>query len=241
MGEAQKTIEDDDVIDDDDSEDDGASSIGSSSVDHTDESSDLELVKEEGFKEEFYLMFSTLDEFELDENLRTSDGKYLTNVDGRYVFEWNDIATLVGDGKAHRLHFKDTPNKVQRTKQAEVCFKPLYKTLKRVQVRSGPGSKFESTGIVGANQQVISLKIWCTTLAGDRRIARSKPSSNATFSPMTKRWTSLISSSLRPMTSLMPSSSTKRLPRPTEKSTSCTRRMALKNMAGSAKRKTAEL
>merc|ERR1719495_2697976 len=107
--EAQKTIEDADVIDDDDSEDDGASSIGSSSVDHTDESSDLELVKEEAFKEEFYLMFSTLDEFELDENLRTSDGKYLTNVDGRYVFEWNDIATLVGDGKAHRLHFKDTP------------------------------------------------------------------------------------------------------------------------------------
>jgi len=156
--EAQKTIEDADVIDDDDSEDDGASSIGSSSVDHTDESSDLELVKEESVKEEFYLMFSALDEFDLDENLRTSDGKYLTNVDGRYVFEWNDIATLVGDGKAHRLHFKDTPNKVQRTKQAEVCFKPLYKTLKRVQVRSGPGSKFESTGIVGANQQVIVIQ-----------------------------------------------------------------------------------
>merc|ERR1711879_665062 len=66
----------------------------------------------------------------------------------------------MGDGLVHRLHFRETQSKVQRKKHnpTPVCFKPLYKTLKKVQVRSGPGSKFEATGVIGANEEVIVIQ-----------------------------------------------------------------------------------
>jgi len=156
----QKTIEDTDVVALSDDED-AASSSGSTSLDHTEDSeSELEEKVVEKSREQIYLVFSTLDEYYFDDDLRTSDGFYLTNVDGKHVFNFSDIFKMKHDGLVHRLHFQETPSKVQRKKhkKTQVCFKPLYKTLKKVQVRSGPGSKFEATGVIGANEEVIVLQ-----------------------------------------------------------------------------------
>lgn len=156
----QKTIEDTDVVTLSDDED-AASSSGSTSLDHTEDSeSELEEKVVEKSREQIYLVFSTLDEYYFDDNLRTSDGFYLTNVDGKHVFNFADIFKMKNDGLVHRLHFQETPSKVQRKKhkKTQVCFKPLYKTLKKVQVRSGPGSKFEATGVIGANEEVVVIQ-----------------------------------------------------------------------------------
>lgn len=157
----QKTIEDTDVVASSDDED-AASSSGSTSVDRTEDSeSELEdKVVEERTREQLYLVFSTLDEYDFDDNLRTSDGFYLTNVDGKHVWNFDDISEMQNDGLVHRLHFQETPSKVQRKEdnESQVCFRPLYKTLKKVQVRSGPGSKFEATGVIGANEEVVLIQ-----------------------------------------------------------------------------------
>lgn len=156
----QKTIEDTDVVALSDDED-AASSSGSTSLDHTEDSeSELEEKVIEKSREQIYLVFSTLDEYYFDDDLRTSDGFYLTNVDGKHVFNFADIFKMKNDGLVHRLHFQETPSKVQRKKhkKTQVCFKPLYKTLKKVQVRSGPGSKFEATGVIGANEEVVVIQ-----------------------------------------------------------------------------------
>lgn len=156
----QKTIEDTDVVALSDDED-AASSSGSTSLDHTEDSeSELEEKVVEKSREQIYLVFSTLDEYYFDDDLRTSDGFYLTNVDGKHVFNFSDIFKMKHDGLVHRLHFQETPSKVQRKKhkKTQVCFKPLYKTLKKVQVRSGPGSKFEATGVIGANEEVVVIQ-----------------------------------------------------------------------------------
>jgi len=158
----QKTIEDSDVVGDV-SEEDLASSTGSSSIDQTEteelDSQEEEMnVKSSKPKDRVHLAFSTLDAFDFDNELRTLDGHYLVNVDGRYVFDKNDIKKFLHDGKAHRLHFRDMPNKVNRIQRKEVCFKPLYKTLKNIQVRSGPGSKFAAAGVVKAQEQIIVVQ-----------------------------------------------------------------------------------
>jgi len=157
----QKTIEDTDVVASSDDED-AASSSGSTSVDRTEESeSEMEdKVVEEKTREQLYPVQSTLDEYDFDDNLRTSDGFYLTNVDGKHVWNFDDISEMQNDGLVHRLHFQETPSKVQRKEDNEsrVCFRPLYKTLKKVQVRSGPGSKFEATGVIGANEEVVVIQ-----------------------------------------------------------------------------------
>jgi len=156
----QKTIEETDVVALSD-DDDAASSSGSTSLDHTEDSeSELEEKVVEKSPEQIYLVFSTLDEYYFDDDLRTSDGFYLTNVDGKHVFNFADIFKMKKDGLVHRLHFQETPSKVQRKKhkKTQVCFKPLYKTLKKVQVRSGPGSKFEATGVIGANEEVVVIQ-----------------------------------------------------------------------------------
>jgi len=156
----QKTVEDTDVLAYSDDED-AASSSGSTSIDRTDDSeSELEDKVVERRREQLYLVFSTLDAYHFDDELRTSDGMYLTNVDGKHVFEFADISEMYYDGVMRRLHFRETQSKVQRKKHdpTAVCFKPLYKTLKKVQVRSGPGSKFEATGVIGANEEVIVIQ-----------------------------------------------------------------------------------
>lgn len=158
----QKTIEDTDVVASSDDED-AASSSGSTSIDRTEDSeSELEdKVVEEKTREQVYLVESTLDEYYFDDNLRTSDGFYLTNVDGKHVWNFADISEMQSD-VVRRLLFQQTPSKVQRKKhnknKTQVCFKPLYKTLKKVQVRSGPGSKFEATGVIGANEEVVVIQ-----------------------------------------------------------------------------------
>jgi len=156
----QKTIEDTDVVYSED--EDAASSSGSTSLDRTEDDSESELEDKvvEKRREQLYLVFSTLDAYHFNDELQTSDGMYLTNVDGKYVFEFADISKMYNDGLVHRLHFRETQSKVQRKKHnpTPVCFKPLYKTLKKVQVRSGPGSKFEATGVIGANEEVIVLQ-----------------------------------------------------------------------------------
>jgi len=157
----QKTVEDTDVLAYTDDED-AASSSGSTSLDRTSSDSESELEDKvvEKRREQLYLVFSTLDAYEFDDELRTSDGMYLTNVDGKHVFEFADISEMYYDGVMRRLHFRETQSKVQRKKHnpTAVCFKPLYKTLKKVQVRSGPGSKFEATGVIGANEEVIVIQ-----------------------------------------------------------------------------------
>merc|ERR1719394_435183 len=141
----QKTIEDTDVVASSDDED-AASSSGSTSVDRTEDSeSEMEdKVVEEKTREQHIPVNSTLDEYNFDDNLRTPDGFYLTNVDGKHVFNFADIAEMQNDGVVRRLLFQKTPSKVQRKKhnnnKTQVCFRPLYKTLKKVQVRFGPGS-----------------------------------------------------------------------------------------------------
>jgi len=156
----QKTIEDTDVVYSED--EDAASSSGSTSLDRTEDDSESELEDKvvEKRREQLYLVFSTLDAYHFNDELQTSDGMYLTNVDGKYVFEFADISKMYNDGLVHRLHFRETQSKVQRKKHnpTPVCFKPLYKTLKKVQVRSGPGSKFEATGVIGANEEVIVIQ-----------------------------------------------------------------------------------
>jgi len=157
----QKTIEDTDVVAYSEDED-AASSSGSTSLDRTEDDSESELEDKvvEKRRDQLYLVFSTLDAYHFDDELQTSDGMYLTNVDGKYVFEFTDISKMYNDGLVHRLHFRETQSKVQRKKHnpTPVCFKPLYKTLKKVQVRSGPGSKFEATGVIGANEEVIVIQ-----------------------------------------------------------------------------------
>jgi len=157
----QKTVEDTDVLAYSDDED-ATSSSGSTSLDRTDDSEYPELEDKvvEKRREPLYTVFSTLDAYDFDEELRTSDGMYLTNVDGKHVFEFADISEMYYDGVMRRLHFRETQSKVQRKKHdpTAVCFKPLYKTLKKVQVRSGPGSKFEATGVIGANEEVIVIQ-----------------------------------------------------------------------------------
>jgi len=157
----QKTIEDTDVVAYSEDED-AASSSGSTSLEHTEDDSESELEDKvvEKRREQLYLVFSTLDAYRFDDELQTSDGMYLTNVDGKYVFEFADISKMYNDGLVHRLHFRETQSKVQRKKHnpTPVCFKPLYKTLKKVQVRSGPGSKFEATGVIGANEEIIVIQ-----------------------------------------------------------------------------------
>merc|ERR1719429_75567 len=157
----QKTVEDTDVLAYSDDED-ATSSSGSTSLDRTDDSEYPELEDKvvEKRREPLYTVFSTLDAYDFNEELRTSDGMYLTNVDGKHVFEFADISEMYYDGVLRRLHFRETQSKVQRKKHdpTAVCFKPLYKTLKKVQVRSGPGSKFEATGVIGANEEVIVIQ-----------------------------------------------------------------------------------
>jgi hypothetical protein len=157
----QKTIEDTDVVAYSEDED-AASSSGSTSLEHTEDDSESELEDKvvEKRREQLYLVFSTLDAYRFDDELQTSDGMYLTNIDGKYVFEFADISKMYNDGLVHRLHFRETQSKVQRKKHnpTPVCFKPLYKTLKKVQVRSGPGSKFEATGVIGANEEIIVIQ-----------------------------------------------------------------------------------
>jgi len=156
----QKTIEDNDVVGDV-FDDDARSSACSSSVDQTeteDLDSEHEDVKQSKPKDRMHVMYSNLDAFDFDNELRTSDGRYLVNVDGIYVFGLSDIKKFLGDNIVHWLHFRDTPNKVNRAESKEVCYKPLYKTLKNIQVRSGPGSKFEATAVVKAQEQIIVLQ-----------------------------------------------------------------------------------
>lgn len=147
------------------SDDDAASSTGSSSIDDTDEL-DSEAEKEafkaeldtEATKAEHELVWAPLDEFDFGPKLEILDGRYLINVDGKYVFSKADIRDIEYDGKVHKLILSRKPNKMQRVEEKHVCYKPLYTTLKKLQVRSGPGSKFDKTGIVGSGQHVIVIQ-----------------------------------------------------------------------------------
>jgi len=42
----------------------------------------------------------------------------------------------------------------EQSQFVDVCYKPVYKTLKKLQMRSGPGSKFPANGVVPANTLV---------------------------------------------------------------------------------------
>jgi len=164
----QKTIEDNEEIGGL-SDDDAASSTGSSSIDQTEteeldsQEDEVKLADhtEEPREEEVKpapMVFSSLDVFDFDNQLRALDGRYLTNVDGKYVFEKSDIKRFLHDGRVHRLIFRDTPNKVNRVQEKEVCYKPVYRTVKKIQVRAGPGSKFEATGVLKAQEQIFVLQ-----------------------------------------------------------------------------------
>jgi hypothetical protein len=106
----------------------------------------------------YKLVWASLDDFDFDENLCTLEGEYLINIDGAYVFAKSDIADFVNDGKVHSLHFSDSPNRLKRLERVDVCHKPVYQTLKNIQVRTGPGSKFAKSGIVAGQQKVVVIQ-----------------------------------------------------------------------------------
>lgn len=103
--------------------------------------------------------FTFLDNFDLDNNLQTPDGLYLINVDGHYVFNKDDVHRFY-DNQIHRMLFSNSPQNVavRNAEEVPVCYKPVYKTVKNVQVRTGPGSAFEKAGVISANEEVVVIQ-----------------------------------------------------------------------------------
>jgi len=76
------------------------------------------------------------------------------------VYTLQDIEKFC-DGKTRRLHFSENITDVKRmarTERVPVCYKPQFKTVKKIQVRAGPGSKFPASGILPANTLVVVLQ-----------------------------------------------------------------------------------
>jgi len=66
------------------------------------------------------------------------------------------------DGKVDSKTEKDAPFTRQNLNRLDdrqpVCYKPTYKTLQKIQVRTGPGSKFDASGVIPANAQVFVIQ-----------------------------------------------------------------------------------
>lgn len=163
----QKTIEEHSVIENDDSDTRSESSTGSSTLeqssDYLEEFPGLNGESElKATKDQPHTATATLDTYEFTEDLKVCAPArlsefYLIAVDGNYVFNWDDLNRF-WDGCEHNLVFQKTPNSINRSDRRAVCYKPTYKTLQKIQVRTGPGSNYDASGVIPANEQVFVIQ-----------------------------------------------------------------------------------
>jgi len=168
----QKTIEEESspAFDDENSDTRSESSTGSSTLGESVELSDREAFP--GLQGEVDLKkaekdipqpaTATLDTFRFTHDLKVCSlanytGFYLIAVDGNYVFSMDDLDQFY-DQLEHNLVFRKTPNKINRADRRAVCYKPTYKTVQKIQVRTGPGSKYDASGVIPANEQVFVIQ-----------------------------------------------------------------------------------
>jgi len=167
----QKTIEETDspVFVNDDSDTRSESSTGSSTLEQSVDMCDLEEfpglqgeVELKAVKDAPHTATATLDTYQFTEDLKVSSPAeksefYLIAVDGNYVFNKDDLERF--DNWEHNLVFQKTPNSINRSPDRRaVCYKPTYKTVQKIQVRTGPGSKYEKSGVIPANEQVFVIQ-----------------------------------------------------------------------------------
>jgi len=166
-----KTTETDSPIqfDDDDSETRSESSTGSSTLDQSVDMDDLQefpgLQGKVDFKTEkdvSHTATAALNAYRFSDDLKVCSPAnmnefYLIAVDGNYVFPWDDLNRFY-DERQHNLVFQKTPNSVKRVDRRAVCYKPTYKTFQKIQVRTGPGSKYDACGVIPANEQVFVIQ-----------------------------------------------------------------------------------
>jgi len=159
----QVTIEIDSCVEDEDCETRSESSTGSSTIDPSDDLDEEFPVLKGKLETETDAPFTATDLlscYEFDNDLRVFwpselSEYFLIAVDGKYVFNAED---LVDDGLEHNLVFRKTRQSVKRFDRQPVCYKPTYKTVQRIQVRTGPGSKYDASYIIPANTQVFVIQ-----------------------------------------------------------------------------------
>jgi len=162
----QKTVEIDSCFEDEDSDTRSESSTGSStidsSVDMDEEFPGLDgKVDSKTEKDAPLTVSDMLSCYEFDNDLKVCwptelSGYFLIAVDGKYVFSTEDLAD---DELKHNLVFRKTRQNVNRLgDRRPVCYKPTYKTLQKIQVRTGPGSKYDASGVIPANAQVFVIQ-----------------------------------------------------------------------------------
>jgi len=160
----QTTIEIDSCVEDEDFETRSESSTGSSTIDPSDDMDEefpvLEGKVDKTETDAPFFATDLLSCYEFDNDLKVCWPSelaeyFLIAVDGKYVFNVED---LVDDEIEHNLVFRKTRQSVKRFDRQPVCYKPTYKTVQRIQVRTGPGSKFDACGIIPANAQVFVIQ-----------------------------------------------------------------------------------
>jgi len=160
----QTTIEIDSCVEDEDFETRSESSTGSSTIDPSDDMDEefpvLEGKVDKTETDAPFFATDLLSCYEFDNDLKVCWPSelaeyFLIAVDGKYVFNVED---LVDDEIEHNLVFRKTRQSVKRFDRQPVCYKPTYKTVQRIQVRTGPGSKYDACGIIPANAQVFVIQ-----------------------------------------------------------------------------------
>jgi len=162
----QKTIEVDSCVEDEDYDTRSESSTGSSTIDPSDDIDEEfpcldKKVENKTEKDAPLTATAPLNCYEFESDLRVFwpselSEYFLIAVDGKYVFSTED---LVDDEFEHNLVFRKTRQNVNRLgDRRPVCYKPTYKTLQKIQVRTGPGSKYDASGVIPANAQVFVIQ-----------------------------------------------------------------------------------
>jgi len=162
----QSTIEIDSCVEDGDSDTRSESSTGSSTIDPS-EDLDEEFPVLDGKidskteKDAPLTVTNPLNCYEFDNDLKVFwpyelSEYFLVAVDGKYVFNTEDLAD---DELEHNLVFRKTRQTVNRLgDRRPVCYKPTYKTVQKIQVRTGPGSKYDASGVIPADAQVFVIQ-----------------------------------------------------------------------------------
>jgi len=160
---AQKTIEEDEspIFEDDERDTCSESSTGSSTLDQSVDMDDLEEFPSLTGEVRRHTSTAKLNAYGFTDDLEVVEpanltGFYLITVDGHYVFSWFDLDRF--DAGEHNLVFRKTQNSVKRSDRRAVCYKPTYKSLQKIQVRTGPGSKYEACGVIPANEEVFVIQ-----------------------------------------------------------------------------------
>jgi len=161
----QTTIEIDSCVEDADSDTRSESSTGSSTIDPSDDFNEefpcLEgKVESKNEKDAPLTATATLSCYDFDKDLKVFwplelSEYFLIAVDGKYVFDAQD---LPHDEFEHNLVFRKTRTSIKRLERRPVCYKPTYKTLQKIQVRKGPGSKYDATGVIPSNAHVFVIQ-----------------------------------------------------------------------------------